>query len=308
MRFHAPGIQYFDAVRHAGSICGAARLLNVASSAVNRQVLKLEAELGVPLFERVPGGVKLSAAGEMLARHVTLVLRDAERVQSDLAALKGAQTGRVLLTAVEGVSADFLPVVLGEMLRGHPQIRTRVMTAGSSAVARAVATGDYDVGIAFSLPQDPSLRQLAVGRFRIGAVMVPGHCLAGQRTVTVDDCMDVPLIMSDPLLSIHGLLQPLFVHARRPLRTMVEAHSIELMKNLALRGLGICFQSRIGIEDELASGRLLHVPLHARGPVFTELGVYVRADAPLPVAVDAFIRYAATELQQREAAERAVMG
>ncbi|PHP17682.1 LysR family transcriptional regulator, partial [Sphingobium sp. IP1] len=51
-RFHAPMVVYFDAIRRAGSIREAARRLNVASSAVNRQLLKLEAELGTPLFER----------------------------------------------------------------------------------------------------------------------------------------------------------------------------------------------------------------------------------------------------------------
>ena len=56
MRIHAAALLYFDAVRRAGSIREAARRLNVASSAVNRQILKLEAEVGAPLFDRLPGG------------------------------------------------------------------------------------------------------------------------------------------------------------------------------------------------------------------------------------------------------------
>src|SRR5271163_1116718 len=111
LRIHAASLRYFDAVRRAGSIREAARRLNVASSAVNRQILKLEAELGTPLFERLPGGLKLSSAGEVLTRHVAIVLRDAERARSELDALKGIKTGRVELIAVEGLSADFLPNV-----------------------------------------------------------------------------------------------------------------------------------------------------------------------------------------------------
>ena len=48
MRFHSPSIQYFHAVRRTGSIRAAARLLNVASSAVSRQILKLEQDVGSP--------------------------------------------------------------------------------------------------------------------------------------------------------------------------------------------------------------------------------------------------------------------
>jgi hypothetical protein len=60
MRIHSSAIHYFDAVRRAGSIREASRRLNVASSAVNRQILKLEAEIGAPLFDRLPGGLKLT--------------------------------------------------------------------------------------------------------------------------------------------------------------------------------------------------------------------------------------------------------
>ena len=67
MRIHSAAIHYFDAVRRAGSIREAARRLNVASSAVNRQILKLEEEVGTPLFERTSAGLKLTASGEALS-------------------------------------------------------------------------------------------------------------------------------------------------------------------------------------------------------------------------------------------------
>src|SRR5258708_13787934 len=100
MRIHSPAIRYFDAVRKAGSIREASRRLNVASSAVNRQILKLEAEIGAPLFDRLPGGLKLTAAGETVARHVIAVLQDLERARSDVDALSGARTGHIMVATV----------------------------------------------------------------------------------------------------------------------------------------------------------------------------------------------------------------
>ncbi|MFC3125555.1 LysR family transcriptional regulator [Pseudoroseomonas globiformis] len=79
---HAPAVPYFDAVLRAGSIREAARRLSVASSAVNRQVLTLEAELSANLFERLPAGLRLTAAGGVLAEHADTVLRDTERTQN----------------------------------------------------------------------------------------------------------------------------------------------------------------------------------------------------------------------------------
>ena len=67
LRIHAPAIAYFDKVRRCGSFREAARSLNVASSAVNRQILKLEEELGASLFERLPSGLRLTPAGQQYA-------------------------------------------------------------------------------------------------------------------------------------------------------------------------------------------------------------------------------------------------
>jgi DNA-binding transcriptional LysR family regulator len=299
MRIHAPAIRYFDAVRKAGSIREAARRLNVASSAVNRQILKLEAELGTPLFERLPSGLKLSAAGEVLTRHVAIVLRDAERARSELDALKGIKTGRIELTAVEGLSADFLPSVIGQMLRDHSRVRIKVVTTGSIGIPALLVNGDVDLGLAFSLPRNPDLHQLTVGRFRLGAVVTPDHPLAGRKRVRIAECADFPLIMSDTQLSIRTLMHPSIAHSGRTITPAVESNSIELMKNLAERNLGVAFMSRIGLEKELKEEMLVHIPLEDRGPVFTELGIYMRANASLPVAVDAFVQVATAEIQRR---------
>ncbi len=60
---HAAALGYFREVARAGSIRKAAGVLNVAASALNRQILNLEAQLGSPLFDRLPGGMRLTVAG-----------------------------------------------------------------------------------------------------------------------------------------------------------------------------------------------------------------------------------------------------
>ena len=88
-----------------------------------------------------------------------------------------------------------------------------------------------------------------------------------------------------------------------PLKKVVQATSIELMKSLALRGLGVAFQTAFGLEAELRDGLLVHLPLHDPVPLVSELGAYVRAGRPLPSAVDAFLNLLSDELAAREAAE-----
>jgi DNA-binding transcriptional LysR family regulator len=304
MRIHSIAIRYFDAVRKAGSIREAARQLNVASSAVNRQILKLEAEIGTPLFERLPGGLKLSSAGEVLARHVGTVLRGAAQAQSELDSLRGVHTGRVEVIAAESLTTDFLPTVIGNFRKKHARVRVKVLVEGSLNVPAAIANGDVDLGLAYSVPRNPELCQLAMKTVYLGAVMTPDHPLAGRSTVKMSECADYPLIMSDERLSLYKLLHPIIVQALRTITPTIEANSIELMKNLAERKLGIAFMSRIGLEKALSNRTLVHIPLEDRGPVYTELGLYSRADATLAPAVDAFARIAIEEMERRAREEQ----
>lgn len=303
MNFHSRILVYFDTIRRAGSIREAARRLHVASSAVNRQLLQIEEEIGTPLFERMPRGLRLTPAGEIFSRHVITVLQDAQRLEGELDALRGVRRGTLDVVAAEGLASAFLPALVAAMAERHPMVRIRVRTDGSAASAQRVIDGDADVALVFSQPRHEALRQFAVGRFRLGAVVPPSHPLARLRTVGFADCAAHPLILAGPGLSIHEAMLPLVSHARRPLTVALETASIELMKQLAVRGLGVAFQTRLGLEREIRQGELVHLPLRGAGDLVSELGVYARAGRALPPALDAFIRIASEEVARRAAEE-----
>ncbi|CAD5108971.1 LysR family transcriptional regulator [Zestomonas carbonaria] len=308
LRIHSPAIHYFDMVRRCNSIREAARRLNVASSAVNRQILKLEDEIGAPLFDRLPGGLRLTPAGEILARHVTVVLQDIDRVRSELDAMQGLRTGHVEIATVEGVTADLLPCVLKGMRERYPQVTIGVTLLGSQAIPEAVLSGSADLGLAFALPRCAELQQLCVGHFRLGAIVAPGHPLASQHEVSFASCAEHGLILAKSELSIHHLLAPLRRRLRQSDRPSLESGSVELAHQLARRGIGVAFQTRIGIEADLANGELKHIPLSDNGGVFSDLGLYVRGGRYLPVAVDAFARQLGEEIRLRERQELESLG
>ncbi|WP_062763132.1 LysR family transcriptional regulator [Falsirhodobacter sp. alg1] len=301
MRIHAPAILYFDTVRRAGSIREGARQLNVASSAVNRQILKLEEEIGAPLFERRSTGIVLTTAGEMLARHVIVVLQDLERAKSDISALRGARIGHISVAAIEGVCASLLPAVILRMGKIAPRIRLTAQMMGSRAIPDALNDGRADVGITFSPSRTPQVRQAHVAKFKLGAIMAPTHPLAHRQTVTLSACCDYPLLWAGPNLSISALLEPHMQTLGRTVEPMLVTDSIDLTRRLAMTPPLIGFQTPIGLETMLEDGKLVHVPLEtARGPIWSDLGIYVRAGRSLPGAVDLFLQVLIAELQGQE--------
>ncbi len=94
---HSKLLRYLDEVARSGSIRAAAQRLNVASSAVNKQILMIEEQLGVKLFERLPRGLRLTAAGELMVAHIRQTMNNYRNVEADIRDLQGLRSGEVTL-------------------------------------------------------------------------------------------------------------------------------------------------------------------------------------------------------------------
>ena len=119
---HRLDFRYIDAIVRAGSIRKAADSLSITSTALNRRVLTMEQELGAPIFERLPRGVRLSAAGEILIHHARAQLADMERVKSQISDLSGVRRGHVSIACSQAVLPVFLPE---QIALPRPQIARR---------------------------------------------------------------------------------------------------------------------------------------------------------------------------------------
>ncbi|WP_027015378.1 LysR family transcriptional regulator [Comamonas composti] len=307
MHIHARAIRYFDMIRRCGSIREAARHLHVASSAINRQLLQLEDQIGSPLFERLSTGLKLTAAGEIFARHVITVLQDECRLGAELELLRGVHRGSVHVAAVEGLNADLIPAVLTQMHELHPGVQVHVRTCGSQQAAQAVIQGEADVAMGFSIQPHEHLHPYATGRFALGAIVPPLHPLAQFARVNFAQCAAYPLILPTPHLSMHALLQPLIMRHRRALQVWLETSSLELAKTMVESGTGLFFQTRLGLARELRERRLVHLPLKSPALLAPELGIYVRAGRSLCPALDAFNRIASAAIDRRQKEEVALL-
>ena len=167
---HASVLRYVDEVARLGSIRRAAELLNIASSAVNRQILKLEGQLGTLLFERRRSGVKPTPAGEALLRHIRETMTDFQRTRAEIAGLSGVVTGEVRILSLESLLVRFMPRAIEELSARYPDVTFTVLRIDPSAIAEELRSGRVDFGILFV---DKSLRGIdvvAAIRASIGAV------------------------------------------------------------------------------------------------------------------------------------------
>jgi DNA-binding transcriptional LysR family regulator len=176
------------------------------------------------------------------------------------------------------------------------------------SIADALSRGEADIGIAMALRHPQDLRQVALKRFRLGAIVAADHP-ARRRTVTLAQCLAFPIIHALPELSIYHLLQPLIAQLPETPEPAVQANSIDLMRELAARGVGVAIQTQIGIGRLAKGGQLKFLPLdNAGSPIWSDLGVYVRAERVLPVHTESFLQELVRELNDRERQENADHG
>jgi len=294
---HAHVLRYLEEVVRRGSIRKAAEALNVASSAVNRQILKLEASLGSPLFERRAGGVRLTPAGEILARHARETLYGFARVKASIDDLKGLKTGHVKIVALDSLMVDFLPVALEEFHRLYPGVHFSVMASGPSDVGEEVVSGEADIGVSFALGNLDHLRVLARIPTAIQAMVAAGHPLARRRVVRLVDCAEYPLALVHDTLPLTPLMESELVRAGAEPTALLRSNSIEFMRQAVKAGMCVAFFTRLGFGHEIDRKEVVAIPLAETRLNGIPLAVMVPARRRLSVAAAAVADHLARRLQ-----------
>ncbi len=286
--------RYFMAVAETGSVRAASRSLNVAASAISRQLIQLEEALGVALFDRSGRGLALAPAGVILLRGLRSAAHGHETTLDELSAMKGLKRGLLRVATVESISVSILPDMLLEFARAYPGIEVSVTVTGSDAVTGIVREHQSDIGFTFNPASLEGLETIATRDLQLGAIMAPDHPLGRQEKLSLSECLRHPVAWPSRGLSLRTLLDSLT--AARNVRPAFECNSLRLMASLARRGSCIAFQTPIGIEQDLSAGTLVWIPLADKRLPLDRLNVVCRAGAGARHALDAFMTIAKLHL------------
>jgi len=255
---HSRLLTYVDEVARTGSIRKAATHLNVAASAISRQILALETQLGTPLFQRLPKKLILTAAGEVLIGHIRQTLKEMTRAQGKIEELKGLRRGEITVAMMSGLASNLVPGTVKQFRLANPRVKLilTLYTTGDE-IQSAVANGEADLGIGFDFTKDSNLKVLAVGK--LGAVMAPSHPLAKRVSIRLGDCIDYPLVVADTSSAIRPYLDAAFTRVSLDPQPIIETNAIEIMRHAAILENGITFLTPFDIEFERRAGRLVYV-------------------------------------------------
>lgn len=295
---HASILRYFTEVARSGSIRKASDELHVATSAVSRQIKKLEDELGTPLFERFPDGLRLTSAGEIVLRHAKETLQDFEVMKSDLGDLQGKNTGRVHIAALDSLLVTFLPDFIKRFHKLHPAVDFRVRAGAYNNIFQFMAAGDIDIGITFDLATPHDLKRVGSIRTAFMAMVAPSHPLARSKFVTLPECAQYKLLLALDSEVVSSAVAIELAALNRVGRTLVASNNPILLKPLILSGDGIGFFTPMGLWPEIQSGEIVAIPIREFRLSAVDIGIFVPRNRHLTHASQAVITLLDTELRK----------
>ena len=267
-------IEAFRAVMLIGTMTGAAEAMGVTQPAVSRLIRDLEAELGLPLFDRRGGLVVPTAAATALMVEVERSFVGLERIAAFAQRLRSGRGGSLRIAALPAMAAGFLPRFIAGYSRERPLVKILVAGLPSNGVRDGVIDGRFDLGLTAYHAQRrgfPYLRQaLDVTPLGDGAVvaMPPGHRLAARSILHAEDLRDEPLIL---LSTQENEPHPIDVALRSvSRRTSIETQLATIACVLVSAGAGLAVVDRFS-ASEFGDRNLVVRPFEPSGIIGTAI-------------------------------------
>lgn len=276
-----------DEVARTGSIRKAAERLNISPSALNRRVLNLEADYGVKLFERLPRGVRLTAAGELLINDIRRWRADHERLQVQLQEMQGLRRGHVTIGIMECLAGSFAQTLFDEVQSRFRGLTLELFVGGTRQLLQRLMAGELNMVVCFNAPPQPDLTKLLSFDVPAGIVIAPGHPLAGKSAVRLSECLEYPLILPDFSLATRSLIDRAMASVSASPVPSAVTNSTRLMKQLVRDGRHIAFLGVVDLLDEINEGSLTFVPLSDGRLPQEALALVIRNSQPTTPAVAA---------------------
>lgn len=285
-------LRFFVHIADAGSITRAAAQLGIAQPALTRHVQAMETQLGTPLLERLPRGVRLTAAGRKFLEHARRVVREMDRAQAELAHSTQPAGGRVILGVSPTIAAWLVPGCVERCRSEAPELSIKVVEGFSPQLADALGAGRVDVALLTNPQPARALRYTPLLSEPI-VVVGPRGAAPARPFFTLAELARTPVLISD---GIRAALEEQLARAGARLNVEVEIDSIEAIRALLLRGSTHALMPVSTFHDDIASGRLSAWPI-ADASLNRMLVLAQAARPALPAASDAVAQIVAAEIE-----------
>jgi len=247
-------LRYFVAVADEGSFSRAAAKVRVSQPSLSQQIRKLEAEMGQPLFDRLPRSVVLTEAGRCLidyARQILASIGDARRCVDEL---KGEVAGKVAVGAIPTIAPYVLPGLVVTFPKHYPDVILEIVEDVTDSITRRIEVGELDVALASSCRPSPTLRRESVGVEPLLALVPEKHPLAKKDVVELDDLKSQRFLLLHEMHCLSQQVNHLLESRRLRPEIALAGSQLSTIANMVAASIGVSIVPQMMVKHYATPG------------------------------------------------------
>lgn len=293
-------LEYIQAIQKEGSISGAAKKLFISQSALSQQLIKLEEEIGAPLFERGISPLRPTYLGEQYLAYVRRILFEYEEANRLLQDLENSKKGRLVVGIPPNRSMQILPSLLPKFIAQYPDIELIFREYKSFELDEMILQGDIDFSIMVSPSQSPMISFTPLLKEEIFLAVPensPLHQKFQNRPMDFNCCKDASFILMKKGHRLHSLAKELFEAYGFEPHVLMETGNVDLARKIVAEGTGVCFTSQMAAILNPLHHPPIYYSIGEKG-IFWDLGICYHKDKYITWAMSLFFQYVKKEIEK----------
>lgn len=247
-------LRYFVAVADEGNFSRAAAKVRVAQPSVSHQIRKLEAEIGQPLFDRLPRSVILTEAGRCFidyARGILASVGDARRCVDEL---KEAVTGKLAVGAIPTIAPYVLPELVVKFQKDYPEVTLELVEDVTNGITRRIDAGELDVALASTCEPSPTLRRESLGSEPLLALVPETNPLATKTLIELDDLKSERFLLLHEMHCLSQQVHHLLESRRLRPEIALAGSQLTTIARMVAAGIGVSIAPQMMVKHQATPG------------------------------------------------------
>ncbi|WP_330332239.1 LysR family transcriptional regulator [Streptomyces sp. NBC_00536] len=235
----APRLAYFVAVARHEHVTRAAQELGVPQPTVSRAIVRLERDLGVPLFARKGRTVALTTAGRTFLASAEQALDSIARAAESLQHDADPRAGKVAFGFLHTLGPETVPGLIRAFRADHPKVRFSLVQNYGEAMLERLRAGELDLCLTSPIPVAPDLVARRLDEQRLRLVVPDDHRLAGRKRIRLAEAADETFVTLESGYGLRRITDDLCAEAGFTPRVAFEGEEAETLRGLVAAGLGV---------------------------------------------------------------------
>lgn len=279
-------LEYFQMASRLKNITRAAQRLRVSQPNITVAIKKLEAELGVQLFDRSQKQLTLTPEGKVFLKRIELALRNIDDAILEVNDYKQLQKGTIKIGIPPMMGAYLFPKVFSGFRHLHPNLDVLLFEEGSVTIRDKLESDELDFGIIIVPENAPNLNVLKMSRNQLMVCVSEKSPLAAKKSITPEDIAASDLIMMKEGSYLRQIVQDKLSALKISPRTVLESGQIVTIKGLVAHQVGIAFLLDFICQN---SHDITSIPFYE--PIFVDIGLAWKKEKYVSKAAQAFIDF-----------------